>query len=66
MTASSIIIKLAREAGIAFTEEHIEICDRNHIRVFHATSKELTRFAELVGKMAREDERKKLTNQKVT
>jgi len=55
------ILRLAREAGIGFSEELLPVAERAGIRSFCANMSELTKFAQLVGQVARDDERKKLS-----
>lgn len=53
---SQIIIDLAKEAGIA----HLPLMEKIGGRGFLANMEQLTTFAKLVARTAREDERKKL------
>jgi hypothetical protein len=55
---SQVIIKLAKEAGMAY----IPAMELIQGRSFLANMEQLTTFAKLVAKTAREDERKKLQN----
>ena len=53
---SQIIVDLAKEAGIA----HLPLMEKIGGRSFLANMEQLTMFAKLVARTAREDERKKL------
>lgn len=57
---SEVIIKLAKQAGMIQNEEHFQVLERIGGRGIHANMEELTAFAKLVGKLARESEREKL------
>ena len=58
---NQIILRLAREAGIGFSEELLPLAEKAGARGFCANITELTRFAQLVAEVARDDERKKLS-----
>ena len=56
---SEMIHKLARKAGIVKNEDHTLLAERHGCRGYIANLSELTEFAELVGQVARADERRK-------
>lgn len=58
---SEFIHNLAKKAGIVKNEDHTLRAERHGCRGYIANLAELTEFARLVGKIARDDERSKLS-----
>lgn len=56
---ADLVRKIALDAGICWDLEHVETMDRIGGRGITANSESMYQFARLIGKMAREDERRK-------